>query len=94
MDPQNQVRCPYCHEMLKRWVSPELTSWGGEFQLVCFNDACPYYVRGWIWMESQFKVSASYRYRLDPVTGEAGPLAVWSNGALKNRIVTSDDLYD
>jgi hypothetical protein len=72
---------------LTRWLTPDLTSWGGREMLVCFNDECEYFVRGWEWMQSQYAVHASYRYRLDPETGETGPLPVWSRVAMKDRIV-------
>jgi hypothetical protein len=67
-----------------------MTSWGGAEQYVCFNDACSYYVRGWAWMQEHFNVTASYRYRLDPATGESGPLPVWSADALKDQIVPEE----
>jgi len=38
-------------------------------------------------MESNFAVKASYRYRVDPATGNASPLPVWSIDALKDRII-------
>jgi hypothetical protein len=39
-------------------------------------------------MESQFNVHASYRFRVDPLTGDSGPLPVWSNEALKSNIIS------
>jgi len=38
-------------------------------------------------MERRFGVKAGYRYRLDPETGQAQPLPVWSPKALKDRIL-------
>ncbi len=38
-------------------------------------------------MEERFNVHSSYRHRLDPTTGENGPLPVWSREALKDRII-------
>ena len=75
-----------------RWANPSLTNWSGEFQFVCFDDECPYYVRGWAWMLQQFNVKASYRHRLDPTNGETGPLPVWSPDALRSNILEGEAL--
>ncbi len=75
-----------------RWINPQLSTWQGEFQHVCFNDACPYFVRGWAWMLSRFNVTASYRCRVDPSTGEMGPLPVWSKDALRSGILADTEI--
>ena len=79
--------CPHCGDDLRRFELPDNTGWDGEFQLACFNDECPYFVRGWQHMEEHYAVKASYRYRVDPTSGTATPLAVWSATALTDRIL-------
>ena len=87
MISNQQMRCPRCGSPMVRWANPQSSTWGGEYQYVCFDDNCPYFVRGWDWMSSRFNVSASYRCRVDPATGETGPLPVWSSNALKDGII-------
>ena len=87
-------RCPHCGKALQAFELPPNTGWQTEFQLACFNDDCPYYVRGWTWMMEQYRVRASYRYRVDPETGHASPLAVWSETALRDRIIEAEVTID
>jgi len=82
--------CPHCNATLEKWATPDGTAWG-PFLHVCFNDLCPYYVRGWSVMEAQFGRHVSYRHFLDPITGATGPLPVWSAMALRADIVPETD---
>ena len=82
--------CPYCGEPMKKWHNPPQNTWGGEYQFVCFNDECSYFVKGWDWMMTKFNVTASYRHRYDPFSGQKGPLPVYSYDALKSSIVEKE----
>jgi len=86
-DTTETSRCPHCGAPLLRFELPDNTGWQSEYQLACFNDDCPYFARGWKRMRDEYAVAASYRYRMDPTTGEVSPLAVWSSDALKDRIL-------
>ena len=83
--------CPHCGSRLKKWRVPVDSSWSEEFFFVCFNDDCPYYMRGWSWMKQQYRQQASYRYALNPATGASLPLPVWSASAIREMIVDDDE---
>jgi len=82
--------CPHCQEALKRWVTPPDSTWGGKIHLVCFNDQCPYYTKGWKWMAEKYEAKASYRYKVNTDGRAPGPLPVWSDAALREWIVDEE----
>ena len=86
MATENTKTCPHCNSTLLEWEPPDNSNWTDN-QFVCFNDECPYFVRGWDHMMKSLNVKATYRYRLDPATGVSGPLPSWSNDAHKDKIV-------
>ncbi|MHC4943955.1 MAG: methyltransferase domain-containing protein [Planctomycetota bacterium] len=55
--------CPYCGERMKKWEVPQtpFTEWDVEFMYICFNDTCPYLVRGWNTMNRQGNSGYSLR---------------------------------
>jgi len=79
--------CPYCNQQMKKWKVPINSTWPQDFFYVCFNDQCPYFVRGWQHAWEMQHIHASYRCRLDPDAGKWVPLPVWSADALKNDII-------
>ncbi len=80
-------KCPHCEAALKKWLVPEGATWNEEYFLVCFNDECSYYKEGWSWMKDEYNQVASYRYALNPTTGESLMIPVWSDTATKEMIV-------
>jgi len=85
-----QPTCPHCNDPLQPFQLPDQGGWDSAFHVACFNDDCPYYLRGWEWMQERYGVKSSYRYRVDPATGTASPLAVWSPQALRDRIIDAE----
>jgi len=87
MQNEEKIVCPHCGQGMKKWRSSPLSTWGAELQYVCFNDECPYFVRGWDWMIEQRNVKASYRHQYNPKTGTSGPLPVFSYDDFKKDII-------
>jgi SAM-dependent methyltransferase len=82
--------CPYCGEKMKKWAVPDnpfSQTWDNEFMYICFNDVCPYYVRGWDHMAREMQKSVSYRLMYNPDRDYCLPIPVPSPFALKEGIV-------
>lgn len=84
---QDPTICPHCGQKMSRWESPAVESWGSEYQYICFNDQCGYYLRGWDHTFRTIGIRASYRHRYDPNTGQTGPFPVKSEEDGKDGIV-------
>ncbi|MDZ7699755.1 MAG: hypothetical protein U5R49_23440 [Deltaproteobacteria bacterium] len=87
MTVEERPTCRHCDEEMKRWQPPADSTWSTSFLWVCFNDDCPYYVRGWDHMMKTQEVKASYRQSVNPETGTESPLPTWSNEAHRDRII-------
>jgi len=61
---KDTLRCPHCDARLRRWAVPQnpFSEWDTDFLYVCFNDECPYLVRGWEVMFKQGNRGLSYRF--------------------------------
>ena len=92
MSERQSGQCPHCGAPLQALALPENGGWDSPYHWACFNDACPYFVRGWDWMMERYRVKVSYRYRVDPITEKDSPLPVWSPTALRDRILTGEEL--
>ena len=84
--PDEKPVCKHCGVELKRVGLPPEAGYDAGFFWVCFNDDCPFFIRGWRRMNENYEARASYRYRIDPATGGEGSMPVWSKNAMKDRI--------
>jgi len=82
-------QCPHCNEALLKWALPQnpFTEWDMEFLFVCFNDACPFLVRGWEVMYRQGNLGLSYRFAYNPDRDQCMSVPVPHLHALKEGIV-------
>jgi SAM-dependent methyltransferase len=81
--------CPHCGERLKKWIIPDNPfgcTWDNEYMYICFNDECPYFVRGWEFMQKEGN-SGSYRLMYNPEKDTCQPLPVPTARALRESLV-------
>ena len=83
----SEYLCPHCNAKMNHWKAPEDSDWAGAVKYVCFNDECPYYVRGWAWMEEKYGNKSSYRHSINPKSGQEAPLAVAYPDHMKEGII-------
>ena len=84
------LRCPHCDEKLKKWEVPDnpfCQTWDNDFMYICFNDECPYFVRGWDRMHRETNQGMSYRLMYNPENDRCMPIPVPTHMALKDGIV-------
>lgn len=84
------LQCPHCDEKLKKWKVPDnpfCQTWDNEFMYICFNDDCPYFVRGWDKIYRETNQGISYRLMYNPVNDRCMPVPVPSHQALKDGIM-------
>ena len=84
--------CPHCKKEMSLWEVPPINfsdglGWGTPFLYVCFNDECPYYVRGWDKMYRDTLQGMSYRLMYNPEKDRCMPIPVPSPHALKDGII-------
>lgn len=84
------LRCPHCDEKLKKWEVPDnpfCQTWDNDFMYICFNDECPYFVRGWDRMYRETNQGMSYRLMYNPEKDRCMPIPVPTHLALKDGIM-------
>lgn len=86
------MECPYCQERLSKWEVPDdpCIDWPNDFLYLCFNDFCPFVVRGWRHMWNQGILGTSYRYLFNPLTGTSTTVPIRGLTDLRPGIVDAD----
>lgn len=64
--------------------------WGTPFLWVCFNDECTFFVKGWEHMMNTYGQLTSYRYMVEPDSGNCGVLPAFSHEYLAKLNVRRD----
>ena len=85
---KNTLRCPHCEEKMKKWMVPDnpFIEWNNEYMYICFNDACPYLVRGWKTMYTQGNMGLSYRLMYNPENDYTTPAPIHTLNDLRDGI--------
>jgi SAM-dependent methyltransferase len=86
---KDTLQCPHCNEALLKWELPQnpFTEWDVEFLFVCFNDTCPFLLRGWEVMYRQGNMGLSYRFAYNPDRDQCMSVPVPHLHALKESII-------
>jgi hypothetical protein len=86
---KHTLRCPHCEQRLLKWAVPQnpFTQWDVDFMYVCFNDECPYLVKGWEVMKQQGNSGISYRFTYNSYRDHCLSVPVSHLHALKEGII-------
>jgi len=82
--------CPHCDRKLSKWEVPDnpfCQTWDNAYMYICFNDECPYFVRGWDKMYRDTLQGMSYRLMYNPEKDRCMPIPVPSHQALRDGII-------
>lgn len=82
-------RCPHCSTPLRKWQVPAnpFVEWDAEFMYICFDDQCPYFMRGWNAMYRDGGRGLSHRFMYDAIHDRCLSIPVLTINALKDGIV-------
>jgi SAM-dependent methyltransferase len=86
------LECPHCQQKLSKWEVPDdpCIDWPNDYLYLCFNDFCPFVVRGWRYMWNQGIVGTSYRYLFNPLKGTSTTVPIRGLTDLRPGIVDED----
>jgi len=81
--------CPYCEQPLSKFEVPlsPFCEWSSEYMYICFNNDCPYLIRGWDVMAAQGNPGFSYRLMYNPDLNRCMPVPLPSTRAERTTLV-------
>ena len=81
--------CPHCGRKMNKWAVSQtpFTEWDTEYMYICFNNRCPYYLKGWDAMQKQGNPGMSYRCMYNPDNDRCMPVPTPHRNALRDGIV-------
>jgi hypothetical protein len=84
--------CPHCSGEMTLCHAPPVhvgdgLGWGSEYFLVCLNNSCPLFVKGWDHIANQYGHVGSYRHMAIPNTKETYSMMVATRDAFTGSIV-------
>jgi hypothetical protein len=84
--------CRHCGQPMKKWAASQNDFGDGmgfcaDILLVCFNDDCPMYVKGWNSLYDTVRRVGSVRHFYNPEDGFQGVLPVGHRDALRGDII-------
>ncbi|MBF0180375.1 MAG: hypothetical protein HQM03_10175 [Magnetococcales bacterium] len=85
--------CPHCQVPMKKWAAGGHNFTGdgmgftSDVMLVCFNDDCPMFVKGWDSLYNTMRRVGSVRAFYNPEDGDEGVLPVGHRAALRGDII-------
>lgn len=92
---KTQRDCLHCGQPMKKWAASQNDFGDGmgfctDVMLVCFNDECPIYVKGWNSLFNSVRRIGSVRYFYNPDDGDQGVLPVAHRDALRGDIIADE----
>ena len=75
---------------MNKWAVPDSPfgqTWDNDFMYICFNDGCPYFVRGYSVVSSTVGRNSSYRFMYNPEKDCCLPIPAPTPKALKEGII-------
>lgn len=86
------LECPHCRQRLSMWEVPDdpCIDWPNDYLYLCFNDFCPFVVRGWRNMWNQGILGVSYRFLFNPLKGTSTTVPIRGYTDLRPGIVGED----